>query len=91
MALSILPCDDFHDVSQIYSNEIVISDSHDDDHDHDLCSPFCSCDCCQTIAELVFNIPTPNFIKNSNTAVTPIFHTEKERISTLWRPPITIS
>jgi hypothetical protein len=90
LALSAMPCNDIHAIAIDSTDTGVTLQSHEDEHEHhmDLCSPFCSCDCCQTVAETVNQIQTQ--IENSffSADVAPCFHTEIESISSFWRPPI---
>ena len=89
LALSVVPCNDVHAISDIYSTgNILTQDENNHEHPLDMCSPFCSCDCCHTVAETVFQ--TQIIIENCeiSAVITPYFYTEKESFFSLWRPPI---
>ena len=89
LALAIMPCNDIHAIVQTNSNELVITQVNaEHNHDFDFCSPFCSCDCCHTIAEPVVIDMIQIDVELSQTSVLPYFIAEKESFYTFWRPPI---
>ncbi len=49
-ALALMPCGDSADHSHESENQIAITQTHNDpaEHQADMCSPFCLCQCCQT-------------------------------------------
>jgi len=53
LLLTVVPCTDVHDIKQGSSDmELVQSADNMNDVHLDICSPFCACACCQTLAEV---------------------------------------
>lgn len=88
-ALNLAPCED----TAMFDNEVKTEVSHDmgDNHEHqdaDLCSPFCSCQCCHInvmhfkFVSIKFNLPyisTQDFFYRNGT--------EKDFATSILQPP----
>jgi hypothetical protein len=88
-----LPCADIEVNSAIHSETEFASnhDNHSHDKENDLCSPFCSCNCCSAQVLTYFPVTAINF-----TAITTIIKiqlpTYKSIFSSnffgsIWQPP----
>lgn len=89
VAASIAPCLDIEANSFIdIKTELVGSDTNQHQAAGDLCSPFCTCSCCVTSADVfysVYKLHTPIIIPLNM----PVFNqkmTENSGIS-FWQPP----
>ena len=90
--MAISPCADYEMI--LHAQEHVLSESHDQGHDHshhnnDLCTPFCTCQCCGTsitVPDIVYFSDLKNY---SLYSVSEYFITEYNHIYTdgVWRPP----
>ena len=92
LALSIMPCGDAYNECQNNSatKEVVQSHNHKSDH-NDICSPFCTCTCCSSTANLKFvsfNITSIKLISASAIKF-PIqdFSFISNYYGNIWQPP----
>lgn len=93
VALSCLPCADMEVNSAGHSLVAHQSEtgSHSHDKENDLCSPFCSCNCCGSQIVSYFNITTLNFnvvSKNIKTQLPPYTSQFASNFyGSIWQPP----
>ena len=95
VALSCLPCADMevssaaHKVAEISTNHD--EKSHNHDKENDLCSPFCSCNCCGSQIVSFFKVASFNFTIVSKTIKTQLpSYTSKftsNFYGSIWQPP----
>ncbi len=95
VALSSIPCADM-EVSSAAHKAVEISSSHDEkshnhDKENDLCSPFCSCNCCGSQIVTYFKTPTIKIEIVSKTIKTKLpTYTSKfasNFYGSIWQPP----
>ena len=95
IALSCLPCADM-EVSSAAHKAVEISSNHDEkshnhDKENDLCSPFCSCNCCGSQIVSYFKVLSFNFAVVSKTIKTQLpSYTSKfasNFYGSIWQPP----
>lgn len=95
VALSCLPCADMEAKSAAHKAVEITSNhdekSHNHDKENDLCSPFCSCNCCGSqivsyfkITTFSFNIVSKN-IRTQLPSYTPKFISNF--YGSIWQPP----
>lgn len=91
LALVLWPCADEHE--SVTATEVAYSSPDDPGHSHhaELCSPFCTCHCCQSqvmaIQGYSFDTPSANYILDTGreTSIPIPFHCG------IWEPPEFIS
>ncbi|WP_394707611.1 DUF6660 family protein [uncultured Draconibacterium sp.] len=87
MILTFMPCADAH-VGNADCHSIIQQDQ-DGEHSEDIeiCSPFCFCACCQTLAQTpTYTIPKINL--PSVEVISPLLvQNEIESTISFWRPP----
>ncbi len=89
LALSFVPCDDILATTINIASDNYFSEQHEEhSHDSDMCSPFCSCDCCQIGAEQI-TLSTSFVLENISTdlLITPVLINGKELLYSFWKPP----
>lgn len=92
LALSLMPCSDVPDERQSNAakRELIKSYSHQADR-NDICSPFCTCNCCSTSVSLKFIPYLIRSVKpNAGTALQyPIrdFTLVSNFYGNIWQPP----
>ena len=89
LALSFVPCDDILATTINIASDNYFSEQHEEhSHDSDMCSPFCSCDCCQIGAEQI-TLSTSFVSENTSTdlLITPVLINGKELLYSFWKPP----
>jgi len=95
VALSCLPCADI-EVNSAAHKAVEISSNHNEkSHDHnkknDLCSPFCSCNCCGSQIVSYFKINTFSFAFVSKSIKTqlPTYSSKfaSNFYGSIWQPP----
>jgi hypothetical protein len=89
--LSCWPCADFDGIISFDSNDVVSVKSNDHSHSNcnDICSPFCSCNCCgnpffgHQIVALFLDKKNENFIK------LPEYKSPQTAtyFASIWQPP----
>ncbi|WP_394800873.1 DUF6660 family protein [Maribellus maritimus] len=85
LGLIILPCDDVHTENKSGNVSVEIADMH---LEHiDSCSPFCTCNCCQTISHPANYHYFSHFTKLIGTSITYIDSSVLSAPIFLWRPP----
>ena len=88
LALSIMPCNDVHNDCSSFKtkSQITQNENHNHKSDHnDLCSPFCSCDCCQTVMVINF---TNTSIKIKNLFIeSDVKIANHNFYGNIWQPP----
>lgn len=87
MILTFMPCADAHvDNADCHS---IIQQDQGGEHSEDIeiCSPFCFCDCCQTLAQTsILTITKVNFPRFE--VISPLLvQNEIESIISFWHPP----
>lgn len=97
VALSCLPCADMEAKSVGKNDTNAIAKTTDDHNEHshdkdkDLCSPFCSCNCCGSQIVSYFNVMTCNFAVVSKEIKTQLpSYTSKftsNFYGSIWQPP----
>jgi len=87
MALTAFPCDDVHVTNDNSISLELIEQNHNQSKDVDLCTPFCFCNCCQTLSQTTtFNTTQVTF--TGFDIVTPVLvQNEMEYTTTFWVPP----
>jgi len=97
LALSLLPCTDYaassHDHTEQNATALTSQTTHQDKETQhvDLCSPFCTCNCCgRTIATVTtfetFLLPTPLATQEAH----EVFYTAPyywDALDAIWQPP----
>nr|NQU90277.1 hypothetical protein [Bacteroidota bacterium] len=87
MVLTAMPCADVFAADTNSVTLEVFEQSHSHSHDVDLCSPFCFCDCCQTLSQItkhfIFQINLVSF----NLSMSSLVQDEIECAISFWRPP----
>lgn len=55
MVLSFLPCGDSISINLVNTTSTVMhqTQNHEENH-HDVCSPFCACNCCRVTADIAY-------------------------------------
>ncbi len=90
LVLSFVPCDDILATTINIASDNYFSEQHEEGHSHDsdMCSPFCSCDCCQTEAHQI-TLSTSFVLENISTdlLITPVLINDKELLHRFWNPP----
>jgi len=95
VALSCLPCADM-EVNSAAHKVVEISANHDEkshnhDKENDLCSPFCSCNCCGSQIVSYFKMLNYNFTVVSKTITTQLPSYASQFTSnfygSIWQPP----
>lgn len=87
MVLTAMPCNDVHAANTNSVSLELVKQNLNPANDIDLCSPFCFCNCCQTLAQpasynnfqltlVVFDLTIPSLVQN-----------EIESTISFWRPP----
>ncbi|HKJ40604.1 MAG TPA: DUF6660 family protein [Sunxiuqinia sp.] len=87
LSMALLPCTDVHADATHGNGVVAVADEHHSAEDMDLCSPFCFCNCCQTIS-----IPVDFMAINFQYSHTKIDHFELQKqpikqFRELWKPP----
>ncbi|MCZ2223504.1 MAG: hypothetical protein LC122_07720 [Chitinophagales bacterium] len=94
LALSIMPCNDAHDICLNNAETATLSQnycSHHQPEDNDFCSPFCTCNCCRTsttkeVNQLDFILTSqPNQIKEKISTPTNFYLFNY--FNNIWQPP----
>ena len=95
IVLSSLPCADM-EVSSAAHKAVEIASNHDEkshnhDKENDLCSPFCSCNCCGSQIVSYFNTTTLNFnvVSKNITTQLPSYISKftSSFYGSIWQPP----
>lgn len=97
VALSCLPCADLEVSSAAHTDAHELaktthdSEGHSHGNDKDLCSPFCSCNCCGSQIVSYFNVMSCNFTVVSKEIKTQLpSYTSKftsNFYGSIWQPP----
>lgn len=87
LGISFAPCEDAAIDNGSDGDEVVhYSDQHSDNHTQDLCSPFCSCQCChvnvvevglypyEIISPEISNLPNARFVNSKQEVNYSILH-----------------
>ena len=85
LSLAVLPCGDKDDCNEIKHEQTA---QNNEDHDHEICTPFCVCSCCATHFVMRPFQYTQNQVVVINTVYT--VHPESETstaIIPVWQPP----
>lgn len=85
LGLMFAPCVDAHAEDNSEEPQIESIDTHE--NHIDTCSPFCFCDCCQTISQPAIYNYFSHFEILTGTSVHFITAPEFSVPVTLWRPP----
>ena len=89
LLLTVVPCSDAHSTVQKSDvSEMVQSTDNVNDVHLDLCSPFCACACCQTLAEVYaynFNFTTQALNTKQATLILNLLETD---LPDWYQPPI---
>ena len=87
MALTALPCNDIHAINSNYISLELSEQNQNQANDVDLCTPFCFCQCCQTLSfPSFYDVVLTNLVEN------PLDNIFKESaysspIASIWQPP----
>jgi hypothetical protein len=88
LALVVMPCKDFCDSKQHYSITTVQSAQEHHEAENDICSPFCTCNCCASyvvVAKIVaISIFVPSDAKDFHVYDTPFY---SSITADHWQPP----
>jgi hypothetical protein len=87
MVLTALPCDDNHAMNSNSISVDLSEQNRNQTNDVDLCTPFCFCQCCQTLS-----FPTFYDVLLSNLVENPLDNIFKESsylspVASIWQPP----
>ncbi len=85
MGLLFVPCADLHAENDSGKAKFEISDTQE--NHIDTCSPFCFCECCQTISQPVIDHFFQFYTTLISTSVTIIRISEYSVHTSMWRPP----
>jgi hypothetical protein len=83
-ALLFVPCADIY-AGNISTEINSVAESHS--HDFDTCSPFCFCDCCQTVSQPAIYNSFSYFASLIGTTIPHIQASEYSIPVSFWRPP----
>lgn len=87
MVLTAMPCNDDHSVGTNFVTVELSEHSSNFTNDMDLCSPFCFCDCCQTLSfPTSFYFLTINLVKTLSNNTSKVFLFSSPIVS-IWQPP----
>lgn len=87
MALTAFPCDDIHSV-EINSVQIELAEqNHDQSDDVDSCTPFCFCNCCQTLSQTTIFSSFQVNLDGIEISIPELVNNEMGCSITYWRPP----
>ena len=86
-ALTAMPCVDNHAIDNVSNTYELSTQNHDHTSDVDLCSPFCFCNCCQTLTQINFYKVNQVKFAGSDLLVPSFFQNEIEYIISFWQPP----
>ncbi len=87
MALTTMPCTDNHTSDEISSTFELSELDHIHSSDIDLCSPFCFCNCCQTLSQLTIYKSFQIYRIGFNLSIPVSVQNEIEYIISFWQPP----
>lgn len=87
IALTAMPCSDDGVVDNKSLNIEVVQQSQTHSEDIDLCSPFCFCNCCQTLAQPSLYSISQIAVLTDKLTLPSMVQNEKEGIISFWRPP----
>ena len=85
LGLIILPCPDVHAENDSTKTNIKLNDTSQ--NNVDACSPFCLCDCCQTISYPANYHHFSHFTTLIGTSIPYIGSSELSVLILRWRPP----
>lgn len=85
LGLMFVPCADIHAENDLSNTVIETLDTHE--NHVDTCSPFCFCECCQTVSQpAIYNYFT--YFSTLIETSTPFIQASEYSVPiTLWRPP----
>jgi hypothetical protein len=88
LILTLSPCVDSHASSCLILKEIAQKDNHSNSSEINLCSPFCTCNCCQVIS-LITLVSLIKTVDTSPTSFKTAYnHSILKDISfSIWQPP----
>jgi hypothetical protein len=96
LAISLLPCSDVHNdcKNTLTQNEQQQNQDHKTTH-RDICSPFCSCSCCQVVSNIPQQTIFPQLEAKFQFLAAPVFLTQSnffhsQFLSSIWQPPRTV-
>ncbi len=80
------PCADAHAEN---NSECIVTQQTTDTHEHhaDACSPFCFCNCCQTVCQPAIENYVSYFVAPLNTIIIPSKNVDNIHSFSFWRPP----
>lgn len=87
LAISIAPCSDVHGRTDEAVTTLSQAQEHHDEH-NDICSPFCSCSCCQSVTVMAFythELTTTTIAVNQPFIFEEDFHSSD--CASIWQPP----
>ncbi len=85
IGLLLVPCCDVHAENDLDNPKIEIKDLHE--NHIDTCSPFCVCDCCQSLSHPGFNHYFSYFSSLIGVVIPHIYRCPLSAPIDLWRPP----
>jgi hypothetical protein len=87
-ALTAFPCDDNHAFESSSSVQLVLAEQNQDHSDDvDSCTPFCFCNCCQTLSQTsIFSSFQVN-LEGFEISIPELVQNDTECTITFWRPP----
>jgi len=87
MALTAIPCNDVYTANANFASLELSEQIPNQTNDIDLCSPFCFCQCSQTLLfTSYFNVPFINLVE-INLNIKYKEPTYSSPISSFWQPP----
>jgi hypothetical protein len=87
LALTAIPCADVHAADTHSVSVELLEQSNNHSSDVDLCSPFCFCNCCQTLSQTTTFNTTQVIFAGFDIATPVLVQNEMECTITFWRPP----
>ncbi len=93
LVLSLVPCSDVHADCNESNHQTEFSQNHhhqSDDSGFEECSPFCGCNCCNTVVGLRFEIPLKEKVSPPHTTIQLLVSKQASTsafFGTIWQPP----
>ena len=87
LVLTAIPCVDVPKDDNLHKTEITNSSSDQHEHTTDLCSPFCTCDCC--VSPIINNSTIVFTCTPITQKITTAYYNSfvSSLFATIWQPP----
>lgn len=86
VSLAVIPCGDKGDCNEV--NPTAMQNTHQEEHEDEMCTPFCVCSCCAThfVVKSFQSIQNQTAVINTVYTVLPESKTSTAVIP-IWQPP----